>query len=198
MSRKLTGGLGLAATLLFWAALAFFAAAHPGYEHGTKAVSELGATGAPNALAWNLIGFLLPGLLLALFGVGVGKAVRERRTGLYLALSGLAFAATAAPADMENLKSPLSLAHILASLMVFLFWLPACLRLLKRTTPELRRITVLFLLFALAAVAIRFTPLLLPGWGQRLSFLAYFGWVGAVSLLLVASKKIVLNTRDLG
>jgi hypothetical membrane protein len=196
MSRRVTGLLGLAATLLFAAALVFFAAAHPGYEHGTKAVSELGATGAPNALAWNLIGFLLPGVLLALFGLGLGATVQDRRTGLYLTLSGIAFAATAVPADMESLQSPLSLAHIVASLMVFLFWLPASLRLLKQPAPELRRITIFFLLFAVAAAAIRFTPLLLPGWGQRLSFLAYFGWIGTVSLLLVVSKTTLLETRD--
>jgi hypothetical membrane protein len=188
MSRITTGWLGLAATLLFAAALLFFPAAHPGYEHGTKAVSELGATGAPNALAWNLIGFLLPGLLLALFGLGVGSAVQDRRTGVYLALSGIAFAATAVPADMENLQSPFSLAHTAASLMVFLLWLPASMRLIRQPAPELRRVTTFFLGFALAAAAIRFTPLLLPGWGQRLSFLAYFGWVGAVSSLMLLTR----------
>ncbi len=185
MSLRNTGLLGLAATLVFGTALFSFATMHPGYEHGTKAVSELGATGAPNAFAWNLVGFLVPGLLLTLFGRGVGAAVHDHRTGLYLALSGLAFAATAVPADMGNLGSPLSLVHIAASLMVFLFWLPASLRLLKQSGSALRRITLVFLVSALAAAAIRFTPLLLPGWGQRLSFVAYFGWVSAVSILFL-------------
>jgi hypothetical protein len=188
MSPRTTALLGFAATALFAAALAVFAAAHPGYEHGTKAVSELGATGAPNALAWNLVGFLLPGILLALFGLGLGTSVDDRRTGLYLAMSGLAFAATAAPVDMNDLRSPLSLVHIAASFMVFLLWLPAALRLLKSPAPELRRVTLIFLVLALTAGAIRFTPLLLPGWGQRLSFLAYFGWVSAMSLLLIKRR----------
>jgi hypothetical membrane protein len=188
--------LGLAATSLFASSLVFFAAAHPGYEHGTKAVSELGAAGAPNALPWNLIGFLLPGVLLALFGLGVGASARDRRAGVYLALSGMAFAATAVPADMSNLRSPLSLGHIAASLLVFAFWLPAALRLLKPPAAGLRRATMIFLLLAIVAAAIRFTPLLLPGWGQRLSFLAYFGWVCTVSLLLLRPKPALAQVRD--
>jgi hypothetical protein len=185
MSAKFTAVLGLAATSVFAAALAFFAAVYPGYEHGTKAVSELGATGAPDAIAWNSLGFFLTGVLLALFGRGLGTVTDDQRSGLYLALSGLAFATTAAPADMNNLQSPLSLVHIAASLMVFLFWLLGALRLLKHPVSDLRRATMIFLLFALAAGALRFTPLMLPGWGQRLSFLAYFGWVTTVSLLLL-------------
>ena len=190
MSPRVTAVFGLAATFVFLAALILFAAAYPGYEHGTKAVSELGATGAPNAFAWNLLGFFLPGVLLALFGLGVGTVANNRRTGLYLALSGVAFAATAVPADMDDLQSPLSVVHIAASLMVFLFWLLGALRLLKHPLPELRRATVIFLLLALAAGGLRFTPLLLPGWGQRLSFLAYFGWVATVSLLLLVRAPV--------
>ena len=193
MSPKITAVLGLAASSLFAAALGYFAAIYPGYEHGTKAVSELGAVGAQNALAWNLLGFFSTGVLLALFGLGAGAAAGDRRAGLYLALSGVAFAATAVPADMDNLQSSLSLVHIAASLMVFLFWLLAAVRLLKHPVPGLRRTTMIFLLFALAAGALRFTPLVLPGWGQRLSVLAYFGWVTAISLLFLIKRREVVR-----
>src|SRR5215510_4862771 len=56
------------ATLVFWTALFVFAAMYPGYSHLHRAVSGLGAFGAPHAVAWNIIGFILPGLLLAVCG----------------------------------------------------------------------------------------------------------------------------------
>jgi len=69
------GIFGLAATILFVFSLVVFAELSPGYTHATKAVSELGAIGAPHQLAWNIFGFLLPGLMMAAHGWGIGVSV---------------------------------------------------------------------------------------------------------------------------
>lgn len=185
MGRKRTGLIGLAAVVLFTTALIAFAAAYPGYEHATKAVSELGDPAAPHAAAWNVVGFFAPGVLLAVFGAGVGAAVGDRIAGVLFALSGAAFAATAIPADMTDLSSASSTAHIVASFAVFLFWLGGAMRSGKWEDRTLGRLTLLFLGLAIAAAAVRLTPLLTPGWGQRLSFAAYFGWIAAVSTALL-------------
>ncbi|UMR28441.1 DUF998 domain-containing protein [Massilia sp. MB5] len=72
---------GLLAGVLFFASLIGFAALRSdGYAHGRKAVSELGALGAPSAPAFNLLGFIVPGLLLAWFAYALLR-VAERRTG---------------------------------------------------------------------------------------------------------------------
>ncbi|MDA1095013.1 MAG: hypothetical protein O3A25_17345 [Acidobacteria bacterium] len=75
ITERVAGAAGIAAFAMFWTALFGFAAAHPDYSHSHKAISELGAFGAPHALAWNLIGFITPGLLLAVCGAGLAQAI---------------------------------------------------------------------------------------------------------------------------
>lgn len=187
MTTATTGRLGLLTTFVFIAALLVFAALDPAYSHVTKAVSELGAVGAPHQLAWNLIGFLGVGLALAVFGCGLGKAVGDRWTGGLASLFGLAFAATAVPADMSDFASPGSVAHIAASQAVLLFWAAALIRLLfvRRAGAALRWIAAAALALAVGSIVVRGMDLLPPGLSQRLSFAVVFGWVAATSMVLL-------------
>lgn len=186
-SARTTGWTGLVATGLFAGALGVFAALDPTYSHLTNAVSELGAVGAPNQLAWNLIGFIAVGLLLAAFGRGLGREIATPSAGGLLILFGLAFAATAIPADMSDLGSPGSTAHIVASQAVLLFWALALVRLLfvRRAGPALRWIAAAALALAVGAIIVRGLEALQPGLSQRLSFAVVFGWVAATSLVLL-------------
>lgn len=187
MTTAATGRLGLLTTIVFTVGLLAFGAWDPAYSHATKAVSELGAVGAPNQLAWNLIGFLGVGLALAAFGWGLGKAIGDRGTGGLAVLFGLAFAATAIPADMNDLGSPGSVAHIIASQAVLLFWAVALIRLLfvKRAGLTLRWIAAAALALAAGAIVVRGMEWLPPGLSQRLSFAVVFGWVAATSSVLL-------------
>jgi hypothetical membrane protein len=188
---RLTALLGIIASIVFFVALAAFGALDPAYSHATKAVSELGATGAENQLGWNLAGFLTVGILLAVFGWRLGSRVGDRAVRWLLTLFGLAFAATAIPADMGNLRSSSSTAHIAASLAVFLFWALGALRILliDARLGGLKWATGLALTFAGASVLLRASELLLPGLAQRVSFLVVFGWVIAASVLLARSDE---------
>ncbi|MGI9427770.1 MAG: DUF998 domain-containing protein, partial [Bythopirellula sp.] len=103
--------LGQVVGVWFFGCLFVFAAVYPGYSHLTKAVSELGAFGAPHAVLWNLLGFGLTGLLILLFGTGLQHLLVRRGVnssgGWAVVAIGASFAATAIPADMEmRLKSP--------------------------------------------------------------------------------------------
>lgn len=186
-SARTTGRTGLAAAGLFAGALGVFAALDPTYSHLTNAVSELGAVGAPNQLAWNLIGFIAVGLLLAAFGRGLGREITTPSAGGLLILFGLAFAATAIPADMSDLGSPGSTAHIVASQAVLLLWALALVRLLfvRRAGPALRWIAAVALALAVGAIVVRGLEALQPGLSQRLSFAVVFGWVAATSMVLL-------------
>ena len=84
------------ATTFFWIALVAFGTVRTDYSQLTKAVSELGAVGAPYALAWNVLGFIVPGLLLAACGIAIGTVVDGRGGALRWLLTGpaIAFAAT--------------------------------------------------------------------------------------------------------
>jgi len=129
MTERVAGGIGIAAFAVFWLALFAFAALRTDYSHLHKAVSERGVLGAPHALAWNLIGFIVPGLLLALFGAGLANAIDGRRGALWwlLVLSGLCFAATGVfPGEMRDgspmMDSPLTQGHLLFSNLAPLLW----------------------------------------------------------------------------
>ncbi|MDO8297158.1 MAG: DUF998 domain-containing protein [Caulobacter sp.] len=183
---QVAGCLGVAAGVGFPILLIVFAALDPSYDHGTKAISELGAVGAANPLAWNLTGFLGVGLLLAGFGWGLGRSVADRFTGAMAMLFGLAFAATAIPADMENLRSTGSIAHIVASQLVFLFWLLGLGRLMfvRGAGSVLRVLAVFGLLLAAGSIVLRGSDLVSQAWSQRAAFAVVFSWVLATGLVL--------------
>lgn len=86
-------------------------------------VSELGATDQPFAIWWNLIGFLLVGILLAAFGYNYGRVVDDRLVGICLALFGVGFAATALPIDLADSESALSKAHVVAICIGLAGWM---------------------------------------------------------------------------
>jgi hypothetical protein len=186
-----TAWLGIGASAIFFTALAVWGAADPAYSHSTKAVSELGAVGAANQLTWNLTGFLAVGIMLAIFGWRYGKLLDDRLTGWLLALFGWAFAASAIPVDMDDLRSSSSIAHIVAAMAVFLFWALALIRILfiKRRLPGLKPATAAALALALGSIVLRASELLLPGLAQRVSFLVVFGWVVVAAVLLMRGRK---------
>ena len=62
---------GLAAAIVFVAALLGFGLALPGYSQIAHPVAVLGAMGVPHALGFNLLGFVLPGALAATASIGV-------------------------------------------------------------------------------------------------------------------------------
>lgn len=109
------------ATLLFWGALLAFATALDGYSQMMHPVALLGAHGTPRALAFNVLGFLLPGLLLALMAWRLRAAMPDSaswpaRIGVRLVLlSALAFALQGVlPLDPQDLEADASRLHAAA------------------------------------------------------------------------------------
>ena len=185
---------GPAAASLFAASVTIFAALRQdGYTHGTKAVSELGSTGAPNALAFNLLGFVLPGLLVMAFAAFLTWRTGSRTGGRLLALSGACLClAGLAPVDMAARGSMLSILHLVGAMGSGFAWTLALFplgRALRRAGwPRWGRITPWFGLFLFAnvgwQVVYQSSGLVLPGWGQRIAFLGYFAWLAITGLLL--------------
>src|SRR4249920_1197779 len=189
----------LAATV-FWTALVAFGILRADYSQLTKAVSELGAIGAPHALAWNVLGFIVPGVLLAACGLAIAAVVDERGGVLrwLLAGSGIAFAGTGVfPAVMQDgspvLQAPSTIGHVVMLLLSSVLWLAAIGLLLRRITrePRLRPLLKPFAVVSVVALsglaanvlhdAIR--PLAhRPGLAQRLGFAGYFLWFVSLSV----------------
>lgn len=210
MTERTAGVAGVAAVVVFWTALFIFAAAYPGYSHSHKAISELGALGAPHALLWNLFGFVAPGVLLSMCGAGLANAIEVsgRRSAVYwlLVMSGVGFAGTGLiPAEMRDgspfMRSPFTLGHVLMTFLSGIPWVIAAFLLIGRAerNPAWHRSRGVFIVLA-AACASGFVvnifaqaiPALAhrPGLAQRISFGAYFGWflVMAVQLLVAAPR----------
>ena len=193
---------GPAASLMFAASLIWFAAIRSdGYSHGTKAISELGAVGAPFASGFNLLGFVVPGALVICLAVAILKLAPPRtcRTGVaLLSVSGLSLASAGVfPVDMSARASLTSTLHLAAasasglSWMLALFWLGPALR-KHLGLHTLGRLTPWFGLFLVANIAWQVlwqsTGWVLPGWGQRIGFAGYFLWTFWMGVSLRARR----------
>lgn len=186
---------GPAPAALFFVSLIGFAVARAdGYSHATKAVSELGAIGAPFALAFNVVGFILPGFLIVVFAFRFMQKSDRKLGPMLLAVSGACLAiAGFAPADMLDKEALTTIMHTVRAIGSGVFWVIA----LFWVGPLLHerfglqtwgRVTPWFSLFLLSnvgwQVAFRMTGVVMPGWGQRIAFLGYFLWFAMTGLLL--------------
>lgn len=207
MNERNAGITGIAATILFWVALFAFGAIQANYSHFTKAVSELGVIGSPNGPAWNVVGFIVPGLLLGACGVGLATAIDGRRGLLWWSLlfSGLAFAGTGLiPAEMENgsplMQSPLTLGHVMMSSLSGVLWFVAVFLLPFRAqkNPKWSHVlpaAVVLGIIAFAGLGVQIFAQALPyfeyrpGLAQRLSFATYFLWFIVFSCYLLTAAR---------
>jgi len=145
ISARTSGLLGIGACVLFWAAMLVLGARRPAYSHSLNAISELGARGTPNAVFWNVFGFIVPGLLLAAAGRAIVESIGTSRTGptrfggWLLPIFGVTVAAQGLiPAVMQDGQlvqtSWSTRAHLAVSLISGLAWIGALLLLIGPMT----------------------------------------------------------------
>lgn len=180
MAERMWRAAAWGAPVLFVLVLAGFGLALPGFEQARHPVALLGARGVPRADAFNLAGFVLPGVLEALFAAGLrrrcGRAGgRAARLGAQMLLiAGLAFAAQGllpwAPQDLENAAGRL---HALAWL---LWWIAALLGLVLAGAGLGRGRLRVAAWVAAGVVALGLAPLGVPALTQRAAFLAWLAW----------------------
>ena len=126
---------GWLAGVVFLAALAGFGAALAGFSQALHPVDLLGADGVSHAAGWNMLGYALPGLLVAAFAIALqrpvaaaGIGVSGRIGGWLLMFSGLAFAAQALlPLDPQSLDGADSKLHVATGMLSLVAWLPSAL-----------------------------------------------------------------------
>ena len=178
----------IAAAVLFASAVYAFGAALEGFVQAQHPVALLGARGFPHALAFNLIAFVLPGMLAGV----VALALRERlprdanwpvRIGAQLVfLSALAFIAMGLlPLDPNDLESNTSRMHGTAWILWSVAFIPGALLLafgLWRD-PLWGRFARISVVGALGVVVSAYflTALMAPGIGQRIAFGLWFAWL---------------------
>lgn len=185
---------GLMAALLFVLAVLGFGAGLDGYAQARHPVALLGAHGVPHALAFNLLGFVLPGLLAAV----VAERLRRRlpatagwapRVGSQmLLLAGLAFAAMGLlPLDVDDLHGPASQLHASAWMIWVLGFIAGTLLLGISQLRQAQGLAAVScgVLAALAAFALQ--GVLSAPLAQRLAFACWAVWL-ALALPLSARR----------
>ena len=181
---KRSGAAALLAAGLFAAALAGFGSVLEGYSHALHPPAFLGARGVPGAVAFNLLGFVLPGLL----GVAVMGGVRRRlegarwpaRIGSWLwLLSAFAFALQGLlPLDPADLDASRSRLHASAWTVWWLAFVPGGLLLALGLAPtsdwRALRMTALTGALLLPLLALSAPLGISVGVSQRLALTSWF------------------------
>lgn len=184
------------ALLLFVCALLGFGAVLDGFSHKLHPVALLGARGVPNWWAFDLLGFVVPGLLAWWAMVSAGRA-QERAAGDHglvarigwtlCTLATLAFAVEGLlPVDAtRGLAYGLGRFHVAAWTVWWIAFVAgaACLVFGAGTHAVLRRTRIAT---ALAAVVVLVFALLYqvpdaPALGQRIAYVAWFAWMSWIA-----------------
>lgn len=200
---------GPIAFVWFFAWTVLLDALRPEYYFAYKAVSELGALGAPYMWAMNLFGFIGTGVMLMLFARGYRAALGDaaRVSAALLLLAGLCFALTAVPIAMTpdgdpDWAAPITRAHALFSQLGLLPWGLAMLAIMwRRRDPAFRGLALLGLL-ALLAIAALIVMLGsgvgsgLPGLMQRLWLAVFLGWFAGAGLWLARTRTAAISKAD--
>ena len=155
------------------------------YQHFNMAISELGSIGAPNALMWNLLGYIIPGAVIAYLGWVSRKLLPVSRLGLVaagsIAMSGVMMLLSGVfPGDFENRTSATMVLHTVASILSYVFFLIGGFGLARISAKSavfrgLHYPLLVALILSIITGFVRYGDL--PGLGQRITFACYFVWV---------------------
>ena len=185
------GILGLLSILIFIATLLIFGFSNSDFSFVNDFVSKLGAKGEPNALWFNLFGFITVGLLLFVFGLTYGNLLNDKLLSILLSLFGLGFAFTAIPMDMQLSRTPVPKAHIVAICLGLAFWLFGLSRLgynqqLKRKIRIRANLTAVILVLSMMGFVFGLWSMPIT---HRLVFGIVFGWTALTSIELILKKR---------
>jgi len=187
MTNKQYALIGLSAPVIFAITYFIMSNQRPEYSFLTKAVSELGSLDAPNKWVWNIIGYIIPGILISVFSYGLFKGVTDSSkskwpligiflSGLFMIISGVF------PGDFDNRESTTMILHTIGSIGSYIFFLIGAFtypRLMKQSaywkTAIVPSLTLTWLTIFFGNWQFVFPEM--PGAGQRIVFCFYFLWI---------------------
>lgn len=178
---------GFLAPVFFWVTYFIIAGQRPEFSFLTKAVSELGSVDAPDKWTWNFLGYIIPGILIAVFAWGLFRHMATEKAGK-LPLAGIFFSgvfmalAGVFPGDFENKRSATMLLHTIGSFGSYLFFLTGAFtypRQMSKTAYWKKAIkpTLGFTWLSILFGSWAFVFPDYPAAGQRFVFLFYFLWI---------------------
>ncbi|MET1161444.1 MAG: DUF998 domain-containing protein [Pseudoxanthomonas sp.] len=185
---------GWIAAVFFAAAVGGFGAALDGYSQLGMPVALLGARGFPHALAFNLLAFVLPGMLAGVVAMILRRGLPASagwslRIGAQLVfLSALAFIAMGLlPLDPGDLESEASQLHGTAWMLWTVAFVPGAVLLgagllAYPATAALARLSLLIAAGVLLAGFV-FTDFMPAGLAQRIAFGLWLVWMAVAGLI---------------
>ncbi|RDK83538.1 DUF998 domain-containing protein [Marinirhabdus gelatinilytica] len=191
ISEKKVGIFGLLSVLTLLMSLLIFGFLNTEFSFLDDFISKLGAKNEPNAVWFNLIGFVAVGILLFIFGLAYGSLINDKLLSILLSLFGLGFAFTAIPIDMEFSDTPFSKAHIVAICLGLAFWLFGLSRLgynrkLKRKVRNRANLTAVILVLSMIGFVFGVWSMPIT---HRLVFGIVFGWTAITSIELILKNE---------
>lgn len=186
--------LGLLGPLIFWLTYLIMSNLRPEYSFLTKAVSELGSLDAPNKWIWNILGYILTGMLISIYSYGLFKSISTENgsklpllsfilSGLFMSLSGIF------PGDFDNKQSTTMLFHSLGSFASYIFFLIGAFtypKQMKKTEYWAQSVKPT-LIFTWLTILFGVWPFIFPNTpavGQRIVFFFYLLWIFYTALKL--------------
>lgn len=199
MTNKQYAIIGISAPTLFWITYLVMSNLRPEYSFLTKAVSELGSLDAPNKWSWNVLGYILPGILIAIYSFGLYKNITPDGgnripliafilSGLFMSLSGVF------PGDFENRQSTTMLLHTVGSFGSYIFFLIGAFTYPKqmKKSEYWRKSIKPTILFTWLTILFGSWPFIFPSTpsvGQRIVFFFYFLWILYTAIKLYNSPQ---------
>ena len=199
MTNKTYAIIGISATILFWATYIIMSNLRPEYNLFHKAVSELGSLDAPNKWIWNIFGYILTGILIAVYSFGLFKNITNGQgsklplisfvlSGLFMSLSGIF------PGDFDNRQSTTMLLHTVGSFGSYLFFLfgaftsPKQMKQSEYWKKSIRP-TLIFTWLTIFFGSWPFIFTSYPSLGQRVVFFFYLLWIFYTAIQLYKQPK---------
>ncbi|WP_405381948.1 DUF998 domain-containing protein [Maribacter sp. LLG6340-A2] len=199
MTNKVYGKIGMASPIVFLTTYVILSSMRPEYSMFTKAISELGSVDAPKKWIWNSFGYILTGLLIAIYSFGLYKNMaieKSSKLPLYgILLSGV-FTAIAGifPGDFDNKQSITMLLHTVGSFGSYIFFLIGAFtypKLMNKTDywKKAKKPTLIFTYLTIVFGAWAFIFPNIPALGQRIVFFFYFLWIFYTAIKLFNHQK---------
>ena len=197
MTSKQFAFFGLLAPIIFWITYIAMSLVRSEYSFLTKAISELGSVDAPHKWVWNILGYILVGLMITVYSFGLFNNVSDRKksklpliglagSGLFMAMSGVF------PGDFDNRQSTTMVLHTIGSLGSYSFFLLGAF-----TYPQLMKKSAYWsqavkptLTFTWLTILFGVWPFIfseIPAVGQRIVFFFYLLWIFYTAILLFRS-----------
>ena len=187
MNNKLYASASLFAPILLWTTYFIMANQRPEYSYLYKQISEFGALDAPNKWTWNIFGYIIPGILISIFSIGLYKSMAIKNSsklpligiflmGFFMMLSGIF------PANMDNRQSTTTILHMVGSYGSYLFSLIGTFtypKLMKQST-YWKNSNLLLKFFVWSTIVFGFWYYAfpnIPSVGQRITFFFVFAWI---------------------